>query len=202
MFKRIICLFAIISVSVLAQVKISEKEVLTEISKNYPDSLFLLKGWPNQSCYIYKFNDDDVELSYQKNDIIKLKYQQIKEIKIDSLGTVYKNPGGFKIKKEILDEYISQRFRSFTAVFTSQKQESINREASFEKEIKKLKNQERMVAGSEVSVGEGIKQQGVKFQPLKWSFGFNYIPYNSGEIYTIGADINNVNWYRNSARPN
>lgn len=174
------------SVYTFAQGKVSDSEFLNQISKNFPDSIYLAKGFPNQSCFIKSIDDEEVTLCYTNNEFIALKLLQLKEIKIDSIGTIYKKAGGFTLDLKLLKKYLEQRYKTVSSELAVTLSEQKAREEKLEEYISLLKERKVSFTPDYGYAAVSVKEKASA--PLKinrWSFGFNYIPYNSGVIYTL-----------------
>ncbi len=184
--KIILLFFITLSVCSFAQGKVSDSEFLKQISKNFPDSIYLVKGWPHQSCFIKSIDDEEVKLCYTNNEFITLQLMQLKEIKIDSIGTIYKKAKGFTIDLKLLKKYLDRRYLALSSEFAAILSNQKALEEKLEKNISILKNRKVSIPpdmGYTAASDEKIDSAPPKIN--KWSFGFNYIPYNSGVIYSL-----------------
>lgn len=173
--------------SIYSQSVISDKYFLVEVSKNFPDSLILKKESPDQPCYVKSVNEDSFELCYQYNEFTKVNCLQLKEMIIGGLGTIYTASSGFLVNQDKLNEYLVKRHKKIAAGYENIILEKKQKEEALEKGIAELEKPGKDITKKDliVSVESEIKPQTKCSNGSRWSFGFNYIPYNSATIYTF-----------------
>ena len=140
----------------------------------YPDTIFLIDG-RTYPCLITKANESKVEFIYMNEQTESVILLAIDKISMQDLGDIYSKDGGYKNDMNEIENYISKRM------------DRLDKEKQASDELKRLSMIKEKNTDQKDRVIEIEEVFDKKISPIEndWSFGVLYVPYYSGNYYTV-----------------
>ncbi|MBK6913735.1 MAG: hypothetical protein IPH11_08700 [Ignavibacteriales bacterium] len=140
----------------------------------YPDTIFLMDG-RSYPCLITKANESKVEFIYMNEQTESVILLAIDKISLQNMGDIYSKDGGYKNDMNEIENYISERM------------DRLDNERQASDELKRLSMIKEKNTDQKDRVIEIEEVFDKKISPIEndWSFGVLYVPYYSGNYYTV-----------------
>jgi len=142
----------------------------------YPDTISLIDG-RTYPCLITKAEESKVEFIYMDEQTEFIILLAIDKISLQDMGDIYSKDGGYKSNLEEIENYISKRM------------DKLDKEKQTSDELKRLSMiKEELREEKADRIDKEIEEVfDKKLSPIEndWSFGVLYVPYYSGNYYTV-----------------
>ena len=147
---------------------------LTFAQTQLPDSVILVDG-RTASCLITNIDESRVYFSYANRLTESVVLPALSKVYIESYGNVYSPTTGFNIDQEEVNIFLEKRLAK------------INKEQELADELKRINLTRQSIQPEQEIVKEVIEVKPFVKNKIynKWSFGVLYVPYYSGNTYTI-----------------
>jgi len=146
-----------------------------------PDTLYLLDG-RTAPCLITKIDGDRIHFIYNNNQKESLIIPAIKQLSVESFGTVFIDGTWQNTDPDKVNTFAEDRLNK------------INNQLKVDQELQRVKLRLKHTdksTGQTYEFPEAIISAVEKNQNNKWSFGVLYVPYFSGNVYTVYRNGNN-----------
>ncbi len=142
----------------------------------YPDTIFLIDG-RTYPCLITKANESKIEFIYMNEQTESVILLAIDKISLQDMDDIYSKDGGYKSNLDEIENYISKRM------------DRLDKEKKASDELKRLSlikegHRKKIIDQNDVKI---LEVSDKKISPIEndWSFGVLYVPYYSGNYYTV-----------------
>lgn len=155
--------------------------LLSFAQNQLPDTLYLIDG-RTAPCLITAINDERIYFNYDNNRSESVIIPALRKLSVESFGTLY-------LEGKWLDTEVNE-----VNAFAEERLIKINNQRVVDQELQRLLLQSTNIdqsAPQPNSYPPAIVSPISKSQTNKWSFGVLYVPYYSGNIYTVFRSGNN-----------